>query len=84
MFDAEFFAHVTPSGVAPHDRMIKEGADGDTMGENLYGGGIAIRRSINAWTMSDGHFKNIKSYKYRKMGFGYYKKNYTVNFTSQY
>jgi uncharacterized protein YkwD len=76
MIDVDYFAHVSPSGVTPVDRIRETGyiassSDGYVLGENLAWGtyDLATPRSIvEAWIASPGHLANILESQYRETG----------------
>jgi uncharacterized protein YkwD len=78
MIAADYFAHVSPSGETPVDRVRQTGyipspLDGYVIGENLAWGtyGLASPQSIvSAWIASPGHLANILEAKYTETGIG--------------
>lgn len=74
----DYFAHVSPSGETPVDRVRADGyipapTDGYIIGENLAWGtyGLATAQSIvSAWIASPGHLANILEGKYTETGIG--------------
>jgi uncharacterized protein YkwD len=76
MIAVDYFAHVSPSGVTPVDRIRETGyipnaSDGYVLGENLAWGtyGLATPQSIvEAWIASPGHLANILESQYRETG----------------
>jgi uncharacterized protein YkwD len=74
----DYFAHVSPSGETPVDRIRATGyipapTDGYVIGENLAWGtyGLATAQSIvSAWIASPGHLANILEAKYTETGIG--------------
>jgi uncharacterized protein YkwD len=78
MVSADYFQHVSPSGVTPVDRIRSSGYlpstnVGYVIGENLAWGtlGLATPQSIvNAWIASPGHLANILETQYTETGIG--------------
>jgi uncharacterized protein YkwD len=78
MISADYFEHISPSGVTPVDRIRATGYIPDTsvgyvIGENLAWGtlGLATPQAIvNAWIASPGHLANILETQYAETGIG--------------
>ncbi len=76
MLAANYFAHVSPSGVTPVDRVRQAGyipssEDGYVVGENLAWGTLSLSTPeaiVNAWIASPEHLANILEAKYRDTG----------------
>jgi uncharacterized protein YkwD len=76
MITADYFEHVSPSGVTPVDRIRSDGyipnkSVGYVIGENLAWGtlGLATPQAIvNAWVASPGHLANILETQYTETG----------------
>lgn len=74
----DYFAHVTPSGVTPVDRIRATGyipgpEDGYVIGENLAWGTLTLSTPasiVAAWIASPGHLANILEAQYRETGIG--------------
>jgi uncharacterized protein YkwD len=74
----DYFAHVSPTGETPVDRIRATGyipgpSDGYVIGENLAWGTyqLATAQSIvSAWIASPGHLANILEAQYRETGIG--------------
>ncbi len=74
----DYFAHVSPSGVTPVDRVRASGYipgpdSGYVIGENLAWGtlNLATPQSIvSAWVASPGHLANILETQYQATGIG--------------
>jgi uncharacterized protein YkwD len=74
----DYFAHISPSGETPVDRIRDTGyipsrSDGYVIGENLAWGtyGLATPQAIvSAWIASPGHLANILEKQYRETGVG--------------
>lgn len=75
---SDYFAHISPSGETPVDRIRKTGfipgpSVGYVIGENLAWGtyGLATPQAIvSAWIASPGHLANILETQYRETGIG--------------
>jgi uncharacterized protein YkwD len=80
MIAKDYFAHVSPSGETPVERVRHTGYipspfDGYVIGENLAWGtyGLATPQAIvSAWIASPGHLANILEAKYTETGIGVY------------
>jgi uncharacterized protein YkwD len=78
MITADYFEHVSPSGLTPVDRIRADGYIpnknvGYVIGENLAWGtlGLATPQAIvNAWIASPGHLANILETQYTETGIG--------------
>jgi uncharacterized protein YkwD len=74
----DYFAHVTPSGVTPVDRIGATGyipgpEAGYVIGENLAWGTLSLSTPasvVAAWIASPGHLANILESQYRETGIG--------------
>jgi len=74
----DYFAHVSPSGETPVDRIRATGyipspADGYVIGENLAWGTYQLstpQSIVSAWIASPGHLANILETQYRETGIG--------------
>jgi uncharacterized protein YkwD len=73
-----YFAHVTPSGETPVDRVrasgyIPSSSDGYVIGENLAWGTYTLASPhaiVEAWIASPGHLANILEAQYTETGIG--------------
>jgi uncharacterized protein YkwD len=78
LISADYFAHVSPSGETPVDRVRATGyipspAVGYVIGENLAWGTYALatpQAIVSAWVASPGHLANILEGQYRQTGIG--------------
>ncbi|MBQ8015494.1 MAG: hypothetical protein IJ264_04830 [Clostridia bacterium] len=70
MINREYFAHDTPEGITPAERMKQSGIDYSSCGENIASGFDSPFHFTDGWYNSSGHRKNIldKSYKYLGVG----------------
>ena len=74
----DYFAHVSPSGETPVDRIRDTGyipspSDGYVIGENLAWGTYQLstpQSIVAAWIASPGHLANILEAQYRETGIG--------------
>ena len=74
----DYFAHVSPSGETPVDRIRSTGyipspSDGYVIGENLAWGTYQLstpQSIVSAWFASPGHLANILEAQYRQTGIG--------------
>lgn len=74
----DYFAHVSPSGETPVDRIRDTGyipntSDGYVIGENLAWGTYQLSTAqsiVAAWIASPGHLANILESQYRQTGVG--------------
>ncbi|MCW3018095.1 MAG: SCP-like extracellular [Solirubrobacterales bacterium] len=74
----DYFAHVSPSGETPVDRIratgyIPNAGDGYVIGENLAWGTYQLstpQAIVSAWIASPGHLANILEAKYHDTGIG--------------
>jgi uncharacterized protein YkwD len=74
----DYFAHVSPSGETPVDRIRETGyipapSDGYVIGENLAWGTYQLstpQAIVSAWIASPGHLANILEAQYRETGIG--------------
>ena len=78
LISADYFAHVSPSGVTPVDRIRETGyipgpSVGYVIGENLAWGTYSLatpQAIVAAWVASPGHLANILEAQYRQTGIG--------------
>ncbi len=74
----DYFAHISPSGVTPVDRIRETGyipgpSVGYVIGENLAWGTYSLATPhaiVDAWIASPGHLANILESQYRETGIG--------------
>jgi uncharacterized protein YkwD len=74
----DYFAHVSPSGETPVDRIRDTGyipspSDGYVIGENLAWGTYQLstpQSIVSAWIASPGHLANILEAQYKETGIG--------------
>ncbi len=69
MFNNQYFAHISPSGVGPGDLALKAGYNYVVEGENLAEGDFTSATNLlNAWMASPGHRANILNVRYINIG----------------
>jgi len=67
----DYFAHRTPDGLSPGDRMSAAGLSFRTVGENIAWGQETAAEVHQSWMSSPGHRQNILSGAYGRIGVGY-------------
>lgn len=75
MSDRDYYAHDTPEGRSPGDRITAAGYEWSTWGENIFRGPHTPAEAVDGWMNSEGHRKNILNCAFKEMGVG-------VNLTS--
>jgi uncharacterized protein YkwD len=78
LISADYFAHISPTGETPVDRIRTTGyipgpAVGYVIGENLAWGTYSLatpQAIVAAWVASPGHLANILEAQYRQTGIG--------------
>lgn len=69
MFEKQYFAHVSPSGLGAGDLAKQDGYEFLSVGENLALGNYEDDKAlVQAWMDSPGHRANIMNGKYREIG----------------
>lgn len=73
MIGQRYFAHESPEGTSPGDRLGLAGVDWDNVGENLAAGtSFGTPQAVfDAWLASPGHRANLESEGYVYAGAGY-------------
>jgi uncharacterized protein YkwD len=66
-----FFAHNSPEGTTPFQRIAAAGYTGSPQGENIAAGGATAASTMMQWMNSPGHCRNIMNPQYRSIGVGY-------------
>lgn len=69
MFDEDYWAHVSPSGVEPWDFILSEGYDYIYAGENLAKNFSTSKEVVEGWYRSPSHKSNLLSSNYDEIGF---------------
>lgn len=72
MCENAFFAHTGLDGRSPFDRMHDEGITYSSAGENIAAGQSTPADVNESWLNSPGHYANIISTSYHKIGIGYW------------
>ena len=70
MIDRNFFAHNTPDGQTPFDRMKAAGISYSSAGENIAAGQSSPQNVMDSWMNSPGHRKNILNRDFEYIGVG--------------
>ena len=79
MLERDFYAHETPEGLIPAERISRAGYPFATCGENnnrvsgSYGGEPGkgeLREAFESWMESPGHRENLLNPAFREVGFG--------------
>ncbi|MDI1288770.1 MAG: CAP domain-containing protein [bacterium] len=65
------FDHIAPDGTDPADRGTAEGYQIQSYGENIAAGQTNVRRVMNGWVHSPGHYANIISDHFTHLGLGH-------------
>ena len=68
-----YFAHDTPNGKTPFDRVKEAGYGYTTAGENIAAGQGDAASVVAEWLSSPGHCKNLMSADYTEVGTGHHK-----------
>ncbi len=68
MINRGFFAHNTPEGATPFDRMKNAGIDYMAAGENIAAGQYSPEAVVKAWMNSSGHRANILNPEFEYLG----------------
>ena len=77
MFDKQYFAHISPSGIGVGDLAKSSGYDFLIIGENLALGNFENDKAlVQAWMNSEGHRANILNNKFAEIGVAVGKGNY--------
>ena len=72
MGDNDYFAHTSPTGETPSDRLALAGYSWSTWGENIGAGYSSPTAVVDGWLASDGHCANIMNPAFQELGVGYY------------
>ncbi|MBO0651312.1 CAP domain-containing protein [Streptomyces triculaminicus] len=71
----DYYAHTSPDGRGPGDRISAAGYRWSTYGENIFKSPKDARTAMDGWMKSPGHRANILNCAFKEMGVG-------VNFSS--
>lgn len=67
-----YFAHITPEGGRPEERMAKAGWHTMPVGENIAAGQSSPSEVVQGWIDSPGHCKNLLNGSYKHIGIAYF------------
>ena len=68
----DYFAHESPEGVTPVDRIREAGFRGCATGENIAAGQPTPETVVQGWLESPGHCANIREPAFTRIGVGYH------------
>ena len=71
MAEQNFFAHESPDGRSPFDRMEAAGYAGSPRSENIAAGNDTAEDTLDQWLNSDGHCANIMDTLATELGVGF-------------
>lgn len=71
MVENDYFAHNSPDGSSPGERIEAAEYSFSTWGENIAGGSADAAGTMDQWMGSPGHCKNIMSPNFTEIGVGY-------------
>ncbi|GGY01273.1 hypothetical protein GCM10010324_55130 [Streptomyces hiroshimensis] len=71
----DYYAHTSPEGKSPGDRMTAAGYRWSTYGENIFKSPKDARTAMDGWMKSSGHRANILNCSFKEIGVG-------INFAS--
>ena len=71
MAQEDYFAHVSPDGSSPADRVQAEGYDYVLVGENLAAGYASPEAVVESWMESQEHRDNILNCEFEDIGVGH-------------
>lgn len=71
MIEHRFFAHASPEGLSPGDRLTLNGIAWTGVGENIAAGYATPQAAFDAWMASADHRGNIESAQWTHAGVGY-------------
>ena len=71
MADRGYFAHNTPEGLTPFDRLRELGIQYTVAAENIAAGQPDPQSVVDAWMNSPGHRANILNEKIKEIGIAY-------------
>ena len=70
MLARAFYAHESPEGVTPHERILATGYQGQKTAENIAKGQFSVQQVMDEWMDSPGHRANILDPEFTEIGFG--------------
>jgi uncharacterized protein YkwD len=71
MIDHRFFAHASPEGLTPAERLALANVDWSAVGENIAAGYSTPQAVFDAWMASPEHRANMESDSFAFAGIGY-------------
>ncbi|HZE96294.1 MAG TPA: CAP domain-containing protein [Planctomycetota bacterium] len=71
MIDHRFFAHASPEGLTPAERLTLANVDWSSVGENIAAGYSTPQGVFEAWLASTEHRANMESDRFSYAGVGY-------------
>jgi uncharacterized protein YkwD len=71
MIDRRFFAHLSPEGLTPAERLTLADVDWTSVGENIAAGYSTPQAVFDAWLASPEHRANMESDAFTYAGVGY-------------
>jgi uncharacterized protein YkwD len=69
MAERSYFAHNTPDGVTPAQRLARTGYQWNLTGENIARGQMSAEEAVAGWLASPGHCANIMEPRFSETGF---------------
>ncbi len=72
----QFFSHTGSDGSSPGDRIIREGYDWWSYGENIAVNYPTVSAVMQGWLASEGHCRNIMSSAFQEIGAAYVEGQY--------
>ncbi|MEH6372822.1 CAP domain-containing protein [Streptomyces sp. KLMMK] len=66
----DYYAHTSPEGKSPGDRMTAAGYRWSTYGENIFKSPKDARTAMDGWMKSPGHRSNILNCSFKEIGVG--------------
>ncbi|MEU1307354.1 CAP domain-containing protein [Streptomyces cinnamoneus] len=66
----DYYAHTSPEGKSPGDRMTAAGYRWSTYGENIFKSPKDARTAMDGWMKSSGHRANILNCSFKEIGVG--------------
>ncbi|HYJ79462.1 MAG TPA: CAP domain-containing protein [Longimicrobiaceae bacterium] len=77
MVRRSYFAHVSPEGQGPGERLRAQGAAWRAVAENIASGQETAAEVVRGWLASAGHRRNIEGCNYTRQGVGYARGRWT-------
>jgi uncharacterized protein YkwD len=70
MLKRTYYAHESPEGSTPRQRLLAAGFPGEVVGENLAAGQTSVENVMEAWLHSVDHRRNILEPRFTHLGVG--------------